>query len=141
MKMVGKLPRGLRNCNPLNLRRTGLLWQGLAEEQRDRAFYQFRTMAWGYRAAFVVLRTYILRRGADTLVRVIKRWAPDADGNDSELYLARVRALTGLGRDDRLNPYDAEQMVPLVSAMSRVENGRPALLSEVLEGWLLYLGR
>ena len=49
--------RGLRNCNPLNIRRTADLWQGLAERQPDPEFFTFRSMAWGYRAAFIVLRT------------------------------------------------------------------------------------
>lgn len=50
--------RGLRNCNPLNIRRTADLWQGLAERQPDPEFFTFRSMPWGYRAAFIVLRTY-----------------------------------------------------------------------------------
>lgn len=140
MRKTGHLPRGLRNRNPLNIRRTNQLWQGLDEVQTDREFFRFRTMAWGYRAAFVVIRTYVLRRGVNTLVGVVKRWAPDADGNDSDLYLARVMVLTGMDRETRIDPYDAEQMVPLVAAMSRVENGRPAVLAEVLAGWALYAG-
>jgi len=140
MKIHTSKPRGLRNCNPLNLRRTGQLWQGMAEQQTDREFYQFRSMAWGYRAAFVVLRTYVWRRKADTVVKIVKRWAPDADGNDSELYLARVLALTGMKRDTQLNPLDANQMIPLVSAMSRIENGVRASLCDLMAGWVLYYG-
>ena len=41
--------RGLRNCNPLNIRRTADLWQGLAERQPDPEFFTFRSMPWGYR--------------------------------------------------------------------------------------------
>lgn len=132
--------RGLRNMNPLNLRRTGQLWQGLASEQTDRDFYQFRSMAWGYRAAFVVIRTYVTRRNCKRLAAILSRWAPDADGNDEELYLARVKALTGFERDTKINPYDHDQMVALACAMSRVENGVRANLRDVEEGWRLYMG-
>ncbi|MCD8303209.1 MAG: hypothetical protein LUC86_00030 [Prevotellaceae bacterium] len=135
-----KLPRGLRNCNPLNLRRSHDLWQGLREEQTDPEFFQFKTMAWGYRAAFVVIRTYVWKWKLTTLVDIVSRWAPDADGNDSELYLARVRALTGMGKYDTINPLSQEQMIPLVEAMSRIENGQRAKPQEVQEGWLLYMG-
>ena len=38
--------RGLRNCNPLNIRRTADLWQGLAERQPDPEFFTFRSMPW-----------------------------------------------------------------------------------------------
>lgn len=59
--------RGLRNCNPLNIRRTADLWQGLAERQPDPEFFTFRSMAWGYRAAFIVLRTYCHKYGLRTV--------------------------------------------------------------------------
>lgn len=59
--------RGLRNCNPLNIRRTADLWQGLAERQPDPEFFTFRSMPWGYRAAFIVLRTYCHKYGLRTV--------------------------------------------------------------------------
>ena len=35
-------PRGIRNLNPLNIRRTSTTqWQGVAEVQRDREFVTF----------------------------------------------------------------------------------------------------
>ncbi len=53
------LPRGIRNNNPLNIRRSKDKWQGLRALQTDTAFCQFETMAYGWRAAFVLLtRTY-----------------------------------------------------------------------------------
>lgn len=66
--------RGLRNCNPLNIRRTADLWQGLAERQPDPEFFTFRSMSWGYRAAFIVLRTYCHKYGLRTVRDII---APD----------------------------------------------------------------
>ena len=66
--------RGLRNCNPLNIRRTADLWQGLAERQPDPEFFTFRSMPWGYRAAFIVLRTYCHKYGLSTVRDIIARW-------------------------------------------------------------------
>ncbi len=134
------MPRGLRNSNPLNIRRTTDLWQGLAREQTDPAFYRFTSCAWGYRAAFVVLRTYCVSRGANTPRTIIERWAPAADGNNPDLYLAHVAKRSGLEPDSPLNPYNRAHMVPLVAAMSEVENGRPAVMAHVLQGWALYMG-
>lgn len=135
-----KEPRGLRNCNPLNLRSGSALWQGLKPVQTDPDFLQFLDMGWGYRAAFVTLRTYCRKHGADTPRRIIGRWAPQADGNDTEAYLKRVLTLTGLDPDRALNPEKHRDMVPLVAAMSRVENGVKANMGDVQRGWLLYLG-
>ena len=48
-------PRGIRNNNPLNIRRSpGQTWQGECPVQTDKAFVQFRSMKWGIRAAFII---------------------------------------------------------------------------------------
>ena len=53
------IARGIRNNNPLNIRRSKDKWQGLKTLQTDAQFCQFETMAYGWRAAFVMLtRTY-----------------------------------------------------------------------------------
>ena len=55
---IKKMTRGIRNNNPLNIRRTATRWQGACKEQKDKSFVQFKTMAYGYRAAWKVLQTY-----------------------------------------------------------------------------------
>ena len=134
------LPRGLRNNNPLNIRRTANLWQGLSKEQNDPDFFQYESMAWGYRAAFVVLRTYRNRYGINTVERIVRRWAPEKDGNDTEYYIRKVTVLTGLERTQIVDDQDPRTMMNLVAAMSRVENGVPARQVEVCKGWKLYQG-
>ena len=42
-------PRGIRNCNPLNIRRSKDQWKGLAERQQDAAFCQFKSLEYGLR--------------------------------------------------------------------------------------------
>ena len=46
------MTRGLRNNNPLNIRKNSTKWQGLSATQTDKSFFQFTSMAYGYRAAF-----------------------------------------------------------------------------------------
>ena len=43
-------PRGIRNNNPGNIRKSNVKWQGLAAEQTDGAFYQFTRPEYGIRA-------------------------------------------------------------------------------------------
>ena len=53
------LPRGIRNNNPLNIRRGKDQWQGLRAQQTDASFCQFESLEYGWRAAFYLLtRTY-----------------------------------------------------------------------------------
>ena len=72
------LPRGIRNHNPLNIRRNGKdQWKGLAEAQNDAAFCQFKSLEYGWRAAFILLtRTYYHKYRLYTIRGIINRWAP-----------------------------------------------------------------
>ena len=71
------LPRGIRNCNPLNIRRMAKdQWKGLAERQQDTAFCQFKSLEYGWRAAFYLLtRTYYHKYRLYTIRTIIRRWA------------------------------------------------------------------
>ena len=82
-------PRGIRNNNPLNIRHSADQWQGAREEQKDKSFVQFKTMAYGYRAAWKTLQSYYNRFCAQsrafTVRNIIGRWAPPKE-NDTEAY-------------------------------------------------------
>ena len=83
------LPRGLRNCNPGNIRITKDKWQGLREKQEDKSFFQFKEMKWGYRALIRTLQNYRLKWGCRTIADFINRWAPVVENNTSG-YINRV---------------------------------------------------
>ena len=52
-----KLPRGIRNKNPGNIK-LGTDWDGLADEQSDPVFCVFKEAVWGIRALVKILLTY-----------------------------------------------------------------------------------
>ena len=127
------LPRGLRNNNPLNIRRSASQWQGMRTEQTDTAFVQFTTMVMGYRAAWRTLETYYKHFEAErrpfTPRNIIYRWAPPNE-NDSEAYLRRICHLTTLAGNAPLSrpsrtptSEDREKLVSLLAAMTCIENG------------------
>ena len=58
----------MRNRNPGNIRRSATKYLGEVAPSRDAAFKQFETMAWGYRAMFVLLDSYS-RKGYRTIRR------------------------------------------------------------------------
>lgn len=131
------LPRGMRNRNPGNIRRSKTKYLGEVTPSRDPAFKQFRTTAWGYRAMFVLLDSY-RRKGYRTLRQMISRYAPPIE-NHTENYIRCVAEWSGLGADEPLDTQAGEIMIPVVAAISRMENGRPAVLPDVEAGWTLYL--
>ena len=129
-------PRGLRNNNPGNLRQSGVRFKGEVVPSQDPAFKQFETIAWGYRAMFVVLNTY-RKRGACTICDLLGRYAPPSE-NDTAAYIRTVSEASGIGPDTPVDTLNGGMMIPIVAAMSRVENARPAQLPDVEAGWRLF---
>lgn len=137
--MTTATPRGIRNCNPLNIRKTnGLPWKGEIRPGQDREFCQFCDMAHGYRAAMKLLQNYQKRYGLRTIRQIVSRWAPPCE-NDTRGYLFSVFWLTGMDADLSIDLDKKGDMVALVSAMSQVENGRKAVRAEVEAGWELLM--
>lgn len=92
------MSRGLRNNNPGNIRHDGTCWQGERVPSTDRAFKQFTSMAYGYRAMFKLLTNYARLHGCQTIRKIISRWAPPSE-NDTAAYIATVSRLTGIAPD------------------------------------------
>lgn len=126
--------RGLRNCNPGNIRRSAVTYVGEKLHSTDRAFKQFESLEAGYRAIFVLLHTYRLRGYGATIEQMISRYAPPSE-NNTEGYIARVSVGSGIAKDCLLDTLSAEQMIPIVCAMSEVENGVGADRPTVERGW------
>ena len=133
-------PRGLRNNNPLNIEKTrgGNPWQGEIVPSADSRFAQFKSMAYGYRAAFKLLNNYQRNYGIDTIRKMISRWAPSNE-NYTHNYVKAVSERSGVPADVRVTTTNRDVMVPIVSAMSFVENGIEARMSDVEAGWELFI--
>ena len=87
-------------------------YKGEVRPSRDSAFKQFESLAWGYRAIFVLLDTYRIRYGLDTIRGMISRWAPPSE-NHTETYIRAVAADTGIDPDEPLDTLDPATMIPL----------------------------
>jgi hypothetical protein len=133
-----RVSRGLRNCNPGNIRQSKTRYKGEKPHSTDSAFKQFETLEWGYRAIFMLLHTYRVRGYGDTIAKMISRYAPPFE-NNTEAYISRVCQQTGIDRDQRLNTLNSVQMIPIVSAISAVENGVKADEEVVARGWELFI--
>ena len=127
-------PRGIRNHNPGNIRKSRERWQGLAPTQTDPAFFQFISAVFGIRALAKVLKTYQKKHGLRTVRQIIGRWAPangDSNGplpggeykQDTGAYVTQVAKAVKVSADEAINLADPQTMVALVTAIIRHENG------------------
>ena len=114
--------RGIRNNNPLNIRHGKSKWVGMCKFQTDTNFVQFVSKLYGYRAAFVLLRKYI-KRGLNTIGKIINGWAPPSDGNNTKSYINYVGSKTGIDVNLVLKFEDIDKLVEIVRCMARMESG------------------
>ena len=103
------MSRGLQNCNPGNIRQSKVRYKGEVRPSRDPAFKQFESLAWGYRAIFVLLDTYRIRYGLDTIRGMISRWAPPSE-NHTETYIRAVADAIGIPDGQPLDTRDRTTM-------------------------------
>lgn len=117
-----KLPRGLRNNNPLNIKTAKEKWQGQVGD--DGTFCIFQSVIWAFRAVFKLLMKYN-KLHHHSVRSIIERWAPSAE-NDTNAYVSRVCKDTGFDPTTIVDvaqvedEYEAKQ---LVLAMAAVELG------------------
>lgn len=121
------VPRGIRNNNPLNIRK-GNNWMGERPHQTDKAFEEFETMQYGIRAGFIILRKYVtgymgLTQKFNTIELIIKRWAPPTE-NSTQKYIDFVSKDTGIPARQHISFKDKTKMVAIVDAMIFVECGQ-----------------
>ena len=133
-----KLPRGIRNNNPLNIRK-GNNWQGEMSSSTDGEFEQFVSMQWGIRAGFKILRKYMTGYGGrvkplTNIHDIIHRWAPPSE-NNCKAYIDSVCRFSGLHEFERLQFSDRNKMLALVDGMIRVECGQPVSLDIIASAY------
>lgn len=128
MGNIKKIARCIRNNNPLNIRRGTARWKGMSKREDDEDFEQFETMAYGWRAAFILLgRTYYEKYHLNTIQKIISRWAPACE-NKTDAYMMYVSINVGINECD---PLPSPKLAPAIWmriawAMFEVEAGRKA---------------
>lgn len=133
---MNKIPRGIRNCNPGNIRLSKDKWQGLREQQTDPEFFQFVSMAYGYRALIRILQNYRKKHGCTDIASFIRRWAPHTENNTTG-YINRVCRDLQVPSTYVPDVADKETMCAFAAAISYVENGLPAVMEDIYQGWKL----
>lgn len=130
------VPLGIRNNNPGNIE-WGDPWNGLDPSKglKNGRFCQFLDPVMGIRALACTLTTYYDKRVAtdgskiDTVTEIIERWAPAADANNTQAYIADVAARAGFGATQTIDLHDFATMRAIVCAIIRHENGPGPLSS------------
>jgi len=136
-KIKKAMTRGYINNNPGNIRLNNEVWQGEVVPSKDKSFKTFKSMPYGYRAIFILLRTYINRSGLDTIRRIISTYAPSNE-NQTDAYIRFVSNRTGIDPDEKISLSETKKLKDIVAAISYMENGVAPDLKEIDNGYLLF---
>lgn len=121
MNETKRIPRGIYNNNPLNIR-VGNIWWGERTHQTDKEFEQFEKMEYGIRAAFIILRRYIEKYKRNTIELIINSWAPSSE-NNTKAYIDTVAKKMHIDPTLELHYENKKRMIDLACAMIEVECG------------------
>ena len=122
--------------NQGNIRNSNTTYIGEVVPSNHKSFKTFLNMFFGYRAMFRLLNTYISQHNCDTIEKMIFRYAPHQDNNNTEAYIKFVCDKTGFDRTKKFIKSDAD-LIPLVYQMSWLENGVKPNMREVEMGYKL----
>ena len=124
--------RGARTNNLLNVRPTADKndpWLG--QTGVSGGYAEFENKDLGIRAGDRVLTTYGEKHKINTIEGVVNRFAPEADGNDTESYIKLVSNKTGFERDEEIDLSDSSVRDMLLSAMIKKETGEDVSRDQV----------
>lgn len=131
---MAKTPRGIRNNNPLNIRYNPRNnWVG--QTGSDGQFCKFSAPKYGIRAAVKILQRYAGNDGKTSVFEIINKWAPRADGNNTEKYIEAVCNSMNIKPTDTINVYMQSTVVRLLWYMARVECTAKALEAANIGIW------
>lgn len=141
MPVAENLPRGVRNNNPGNIRRSTDRWQGLADpdHQTDPDFLVFESPIYGIRAIARILITYQDKYGLQGVKGIIKRWSPPSE-NNTDAYIAAVVKNTGMGDYEGVDMHKYADLKLLVKAIILQENGQQPYTDTQIDKALVLAG-
>lgn len=131
-------PLGVINNNPGNIRFCAHnKWKGMTG--RVNGFCQFSSMAYGYRAMFVLIRSYI-KNGVCTIDDICRRWAPPSE-NLTDMYISNVCINMHKPASYVIRLDNVCDMVMIVTAIAINEIGADWVKdNDIRQGLLLFAG-
>lgn len=129
--------------NPGNLRKSIDLFKGEVVPSKSPSFKQFKSADYGFRAMAVILLTYLKNYNADTISKIITRYAPPSE-NNTKSYIDFVVKETGIAKDEQLSFADFisagdSKYKKIIRAMAWLEQGKKPDETALTNGYKLFL--
>lgn len=131
--------RGIRNNNPGNLVKDSTPWQGLAVDQCDPKFWQFKDAPSGIRALARNLIVAQDEHNRNTVREIIEPYAPSIE-NNTEAYVSFIANFMEVRPDDPIDTHNYGDLAALVRGIITHENGSNPYTDAQIDKALLLAG-
>jgi len=129
-EIASNAPRGIRNRNPGNVKRSGSNWIGKVPhaQSTDPIFEQFTDPKWGIRVIAYLLLVYQRDKGKRTVRALISEpggWAPSNTDKNPASYATHVANAIGVPADAYIDLFARDALLAgMVQAIIQFENGQ-----------------
>ena len=113
-------------------------WVGQTGKTKS-GFSKFENPVYGIRAMAVLLMAYQDRHRANTVGKIVKRYAPPHE-NDTLSYILHVSGRLGVVSDEVINVHEYRYMRPLIEAIIQFENGEQPYTGKQIDRALALAG-
>ncbi len=131
-------PRGIRNNNPGNVKRSGSAWLGKvpSAQNTDATFEQFTAPVYGIRVIAYLLLKYQRDKGKRTIRALISEpggWAPSNTDNNPAGYATAIARAVNLRETDTVDLFASDALLTgITTAIIKFENGQQPYSAEVI---------
>lgn len=128
---VMAMPKGIRNHNPMNLRfYAPINWDGQIGPDAD-GYARFEDVYFGIRAGVKNLVNGYFRKGIDSPVNIIEKYAPSHE-NPTDSYIRFIAEQMGIDKTTSI-PLTRDNMIRLTKAIIHFENGSQPYTDATIE--------
>lgn len=120
--------------NPFNIRKGSSRWLGSISKQGDK-FESFDTLEHGIRAFFIIMRSYSIKYGRNTIRSIITRFAPPSE-NNVDAYINFISNAIKKAPDDQLK--SCLDYIALAKFMAFYESRTHIPRVTIIEVWIFY---
>lgn len=125
--------------NPYNIKKSKTPYFGKDNNGNNSAFEGFRNITFSTAAFFKLIRDNYYLKGYDTIEKILYRYAPPSDNNNTEQYIQYVSQKTGVDRNTKIDIGDFKMMYALASAICRFESSFELDSFQAWRGYHFYL--
>jgi hypothetical protein len=125
--------------NPFNIKKSKYFFYGRVSAGNFSMFESFQNITFATAAFYKLIRENYYFKGYNTIEKIMYRYAPPNDGNDTEKYISYISNATGFNRSDEINISNFRFMSKFAESICFFESGYKLQFFQSWRAYQFYL--